>query len=242
MKTVFIPMGHSTFLHDRPWISPWIKSISNDLYIIIHVITSQLSGHCDVLSNRLWRHQQNVNRAKERRGRCVKIIVLSSVMVPLCRVKNEVMYVLSWRTNSALTRVLFWCLSIIILNAKITFSWAQKQFATRIHILLSAVTELSSLVLKAVVQQLNMKTVKHEDEMLILGYVSKYSAVTVVFLSASHMIKPYSFLPTRVLFFRPVISLHTRYRYVINMKHHSNQNLRMVCYWPKSPALRLVWF
>ena len=26
------------FLHDRPWISPWIKSISNELDINIHVI------------------------------------------------------------------------------------------------------------------------------------------------------------------------------------------------------------
>ena len=46
-------------LHDRLWISPWIKSISNELDITIHVIASQLSGHCDPISNRLWRHQQN---------------------------------------------------------------------------------------------------------------------------------------------------------------------------------------
>ena len=46
------------FLHDRPWISP-----------------SQLSGHWEVISNRLWRHQQNENRASETRGRCVKIVV-----------------------------------------------------------------------------------------------------------------------------------------------------------------------
>ena len=32
--------------------SPWIKSISNDLDITIHVIASQLFGHCDVISNR----------------------------------------------------------------------------------------------------------------------------------------------------------------------------------------------
>ena len=38
------------FLHDRPWISSWIKSISSELDITIHVIVSQLSG--------LWRHQQ----------------------------------------------------------------------------------------------------------------------------------------------------------------------------------------
>ena len=56
------------FLHDWPWILPWIKSTSNELDIIIHVIASQLSGHCDVISNRLWRHQQNVKRASETRG------------------------------------------------------------------------------------------------------------------------------------------------------------------------------
>ena len=31
-------------------------------------------------------------------------------MDPFCRVKKKIMYVLSWRTVSALTRVLFWCL------------------------------------------------------------------------------------------------------------------------------------
>ena len=47
------------FLHDRPRILPWMKSKSNELDIIIHVIASQLSCHCDVISNWLWRHQQN---------------------------------------------------------------------------------------------------------------------------------------------------------------------------------------
>ena len=76
------------FLHDWTWISPWIKSISNELDIIIHVI---VSGHCDVISNRLWRHQQNENRASETRGRFVKIVVLSSFMDSLCRVRNKAM-------------------------------------------------------------------------------------------------------------------------------------------------------
>ena len=34
------------------------KSISNELDITIHVIASQLSCYCDVIGNRLWRHQQ----------------------------------------------------------------------------------------------------------------------------------------------------------------------------------------
>ena len=100
----------TSFLHDRPWISPWIKSISNELEITIQVIASQLSGHCDVISNRLLRHQQNEKQASETWGRCVKIVVLSSFMEPLCRVRNKIMYVLSRWTVSALTRVLIWCL------------------------------------------------------------------------------------------------------------------------------------
>ena len=103
-------VGNKTFLHDRSWISPWIKSISNELDIVIHVIASQLPGHCDVIGYRLWRHQQNENWVSETRERCVKIVVLSSFMDSFCRVRNEIMYVLSWRTVSALTRVLFWCL------------------------------------------------------------------------------------------------------------------------------------
>ena len=66
---------YQIFSNYRPWISPWIKSISNELDVTIHVIASQLSGHCDVISNRLWRHQQNENRAGETRGRCVKLVV-----------------------------------------------------------------------------------------------------------------------------------------------------------------------
>ena len=38
------------FLHDPPWMRPWIKSISNELDITVHVIVSQLSRHCDVIS------------------------------------------------------------------------------------------------------------------------------------------------------------------------------------------------
>ena len=49
-------------------------------------------------------------------------------MVSSCHVRNKIMYVLSWRTVSALTRVLIWCL---------TLSWALKQFVIRIHTLFS---------------------------------------------------------------------------------------------------------
>ena len=63
------------FWHDRSWISPWIKPIPNEFDITICVIAPQLTGHCDVISNRLWVHQQNVNRATGTRDRCVTIIV-----------------------------------------------------------------------------------------------------------------------------------------------------------------------
>ena len=105
-----LPHTDGIFLHDRPWISPWIKSISNELDITIHVIASQLFGHCDAISNRLWRHQQNENRASETRGNYFIIVLLSSFTDSFCRVRNKIMYVLSWRTVSALTRVLFWYL------------------------------------------------------------------------------------------------------------------------------------
>ena len=98
------------FLHDRPRISPWMKSISNLLDIIIHVMASKLSGDCDVINNRLWRHQQNVNPASEARVDVWRLSFLSSFLSSLCRVRNKIMYVLSWRTVPALTRVLFWCL------------------------------------------------------------------------------------------------------------------------------------
>ena len=68
---------YCSFIHDRPWISLWIKSISNKLDIIIHLIVSQLSHYCDVYSNWLWHHQQNEDRASETQGRCVKIVIFN---------------------------------------------------------------------------------------------------------------------------------------------------------------------
>ena len=121
------------FLHDRPRILPWMKSKSNELDITIHVIASQLSCHCDVISNWLWRHHQNENQASETRRRCVKIksSFLSPFMDSLYRVRNEIVYVLSWRTVSALTRALF-CFATWEINTKFTRSWALKQFVTRV--------------------------------------------------------------------------------------------------------------
>ena len=43
-------MNEYIFLHDRPWISMWMKLISNELDITFHVVASQLSGHCDAIT------------------------------------------------------------------------------------------------------------------------------------------------------------------------------------------------
>ena len=66
---------NAIFLHNRPWILRWIKSISNEFNFIINMITLHLSGHCDVISKPLWHHQQNENWASETQGRCVKLVV-----------------------------------------------------------------------------------------------------------------------------------------------------------------------
>ena len=55
-RFVLCPYCHAisyAFLHNRPWKSAWMKSISNELDITIHVITSQLCRYCDVISNQL---------------------------------------------------------------------------------------------------------------------------------------------------------------------------------------------
>ena len=102
-------LSKAAFLHDRPWILPWIKSISNELDITCHVFASQLSDHCDVIANRLWRHQQIIKRASETLDDVWRSSFLVSFMDSLCRVRNKIMYVLLWRTVYALTQVLFRC-------------------------------------------------------------------------------------------------------------------------------------
>ena len=76
------------------------------------------NGHYDVISNLLWCHQQNETWASETRGRCVKIVVFTIIQIDLlCRVRNKIMYELSWRTVAALTRGLFfWCLFTSLLR------------------------------------------------------------------------------------------------------------------------------
>ena len=110
------------FLHNRPWISPWIKSISNELDITIHVITSHLFRYYDVISNRLWRHQQQKDRASETRGRCLYIVVFIVIYVFVMSCKKQ---------NNVCT------LATRAISTKITHSWALKQFVTRVHTLFS---------------------------------------------------------------------------------------------------------
>ena len=124
---------HRWSVNSSQWISPWIKSISNELDITCHVFASQLSGHYGVIANRLWRHQLNVRRASETRGWCAKILVLASFMDLLCRVRNKIMYVLLWRTVYALTRVLFWCLFPSLLrNNPLVSAWTVRHAITYI--------------------------------------------------------------------------------------------------------------
>ena len=117
-----------TFLHDRPWISPWTQSISNELDITIHVIASQLSRYCDIIRNRLWRHQQNEDRASKARGRCVKVVVFIFIY-------GFVMSYKKW--NNVCILVPTCCFTTRELNKKVTLSWAQRQFLTRVHTLFS---------------------------------------------------------------------------------------------------------
>ena len=101
VQNVPIYFQNRFFTHDRLRISPWIKSMPKELDITFHVL-AQLSGHCDVIINWLWRHQKNENWASETRRWFVKISLFC--------VRNKIMYVVSLRTICTPTRVLFWCL------------------------------------------------------------------------------------------------------------------------------------
>ena len=125
------------FLHDRPWISLWIKSIYSELDIAIHVIASQLSGHCDVISNRY----DVISRMWNKRARHGVDVwwssFLSTFKNQLRRVRNTIMYVLY---SSELFVCALECYFGVYfaareMDTKITLPWAHKQFATRAHTL-----------------------------------------------------------------------------------------------------------
>ena len=86
---------------------------------------------CDVMSNRLCRPQQIANTASETQSRCVKIVILSSCMGPLCHVRNIIMYVLSWWSVYVLTECYFGvyfpiCEATSEINIKIRLEWVHK--------------------------------------------------------------------------------------------------------------------
>ena len=112
---------HFCFLHDRQWmwISRWIKSISNELYITFHVIVSQWSRHFYVTSNRSWHHQDNVNWASDTKRQCVEIPIFIIIYGFFISCKNKIMYILLWWTVHALTWVLFSYISRIIWNMQL---------------------------------------------------------------------------------------------------------------------------
>ena len=124
------------FLSRPAWISLWIKSITNEFRYHFHVLTSQLSGLYDVISNQLWRHQQNINRVSETRDDMGRSSLLLSFMDSLCYVRNKIIYVPSWRTVHSLqcyfgVYFLRYCETREI-NTQITLSWALKWFDTRV--------------------------------------------------------------------------------------------------------------
>ena len=75
-------------------------------------------------------------------GTMCENFVLSLFMASLCRVRNKAMYILSWRTVHALTRMECYfsacfvrCHATQQINTKIIPSWGHEQFATQVHTL-----------------------------------------------------------------------------------------------------------
>ena len=107
------------------------------------MFASQLSGHCDLIANRLWRrHQQNVKRASQTRGWCDFSVIYG--LVVSC--KNKIMYVRLWRTIYALTRVLFWCLFPSLLRNKhqnnpLVTAWTGRHASTYIILYLYRISK-----------------------------------------------------------------------------------------------------
>ena len=77
--------------------------------------------------------------AQHKRSECdtESILFLSSGICPLCRVRNEMVYALSWRTILAHLSVIYCLLFLLFatreINNKITLSWPHKEFATPTH-------------------------------------------------------------------------------------------------------------
>ena len=87
-----LPPYNISFLHDQPWIWPWVKLISNELAVDIHVHASQFFNH---LMHSLD-HPQNVNRTSETQLDVWWSSFLSLFMDLLYHVTNKIMYAFSW--------------------------------------------------------------------------------------------------------------------------------------------------
>ena len=75
-----------------------------------YVLTSQLFGHCDIITNQLWCHQYNVNQMSETRVNVWRSSFPSSFITPFCHVWNKIIHVLACQTVYVLTLLLFWSL------------------------------------------------------------------------------------------------------------------------------------
>ena len=73
-----------------------------------------------ILSQRLWRHQQQENRASETRGPCVKIVIYCDELF-------------LWSLVGYFGIRFQRCFATREINTKITLLWALKQFVTRVH-------------------------------------------------------------------------------------------------------------
>ena len=121
------------FLHNRPWISLWIKSITNELDIIIHsclAIVTSSAIDCDVISWTKIERGDTGTMCKDHRFCCVY------GFVRLCKKQSNVCTLV---TNSfcAHSSVIFATINTKNKNTKITLLWALKQFVTRVHTLFS---------------------------------------------------------------------------------------------------------
>ena len=107
------------------------------------MFASQLSVHCDVIANRLWRHQQNVKRARHSTGIMCEDPRFSVIygFVMSCKKLDNVCTLVTncLCTHSSVILVFISCTVCATreINTKITLLWAHKQFATRVHTLFS---------------------------------------------------------------------------------------------------------
>ena len=107
------------------------------------MFASQLSVHCDVIANRLWRHQQNIKRARHSTGIMCEDPRFSVIygFVMSCKKLDNVCTLVTncLCTHSSVILVFISCTVCATreINTKITLSWAHKQFATRVHTLFS---------------------------------------------------------------------------------------------------------